>query len=114
MIALQLLNITLVYAPVARQVHEQIVQIPEGATVADALEVAKKLEGWPEIPVGAGIGIWGQTVNLSQHLSKNDRIEIYRPLQVDPKVARRLRFARQGSKQAGLFAKRRSGGKSGY
>lgn len=109
-----LLIITLVYAPSARQVHEQTVQMPVGATVADALEVAKSREGWPEIPVNAGIGIWGQAANLTQRLTTNDRVEIYRPLLVDPKVARRLRFAKQGSKQAGLFAKRRTGGKAGY
>jgi len=33
---------------------------------------------------------------------------------VDPKVARRERFARQGAKTAGLFAKRRAGAKAGY
>lgn len=109
-----MLTITLVYAPSARQVHEQTVQILEGATVAAVLETAKKLEGWPEIPVGVGIGIWGQEADLTQRLAMNDRVEIYRPLRVDPKVARRLRFAKQGSKQAGLFAKRRSGGKAGY
>ncbi len=43
-----------------------------------------------------------------------DRLEIYRPLTVDPKVARRERFSRQGARTTGLFARRRAGGKSGY
>jgi sulfur carrier protein len=43
-----------------------------------------------------------------------ERIEFYRPLRVDPKVARRERFARQGAKSAGLFAKKRPGAKAGY
>jgi putative ubiquitin-RnfH superfamily antitoxin RatB of RatAB toxin-antitoxin module len=49
-------------------------------------------------------------------LSNNDRMEIYRALTVDPKVARRERFARQGAKKkaAGLFARRRAGAKAGY
>jgi sulfur carrier protein len=47
-------------------------------------------------------------------LQDGDRLEIYRPLKVDPKVARRERFARQGAKTTGLFAKRRPGAKAGY
>jgi putative ubiquitin-RnfH superfamily antitoxin RatB of RatAB toxin-antitoxin module len=38
-----------------------------------------------------------------------DRIELYRPLKVDPKVARRERFQRQGARAAGLFARKRRG-----
>jgi hypothetical protein len=41
-------------------------------------------------------------------------VELVRPLLVDPKVARRERFRRQGSRAAGLFAGRRPGSKPGY
>jgi sulfur carrier protein len=41
-------------------------------------------------------------------------VELYRPLKVDPKLARRERFNRQGAGTTGLFAKRRAGAKSGY
>jgi hypothetical protein len=44
-------------------------------------------------------------------LCSQDRIEVYRPLTVDPKDARRQRFAQQGVKKAGLFAKRHVGSK---
>ena len=47
-------------------------------------------------------------------LNDHDRIEIYRALRVDPKVARRERFNSQGAKRAGLFAKTRPGAKAGY
>ena len=62
------------------------------------------------------IGIWGQKTDADQRLENGDRLEIYRPLVVDPKVARRLRFKGQGAKNksAGLFAKRRDGAKAGY
>jgi putative ubiquitin-RnfH superfamily antitoxin RatB of RatAB toxin-antitoxin module len=33
-------------------------------------------------------------------------VEVLRPLQVDPKVARRERFVKQGTRGAGLFAKK--------
>jgi hypothetical protein len=41
-------------------------------------------------------------------------VELYRPLLVDPKVARRERFRRQGARNTGLFAQRRPGAKPGY
>ena len=44
-------------------------------------------------------------------LRDGDRVEIYRPLRVDPKVARRERFRKQGARAAGLFAQRRPGAK---
>ena len=40
--------------------------------------------------------------------------EFYRALVVDPKVARRERFQKQGARSAGLFARRRAGAKQGY
>jgi sulfur carrier protein len=45
---------------------------------------------------------------------EGDRVEVYRGLKVDPKVARRERFRSQGARAAGLFAKRRPGAKPGY
>ena len=59
-------------------------------------------------------GIWGRAAMPSQVLENGDRVELYRALRVDPKVARRERFKGQGSRGAGLFAKRRVGGKAGY
>jgi putative ubiquitin-RnfH superfamily antitoxin RatB of RatAB toxin-antitoxin module len=53
-------------------------------------------------------------VEWDQALKDGDRIELCRPLTVDPKVARRERFKRQGAKGTGLFANRRKGGKAGY
>ena len=59
-------------------------------------------------------GIWGRAAMPTQVLEDGDRVELYRALRVDPKVARRERFKGQGSRGAGLFAKRRAGGKAGY
>jgi sulfur carrier protein len=47
-------------------------------------------------------------------LRDQDRVEFYRGLRVDPKVARRERFSKQGARASGLFAKRRPGSKPGY
>ena len=59
-------------------------------------------------------GIWGSEVGWDQALKDGDRVELCRPLTVDPKVARRERFQRQGARGTGLFANRRKGGKAGY
>ena len=58
--------------------------------------------------------VWGKPVESTQTLKDGDRLEVLRPLRVDPKVARRERFQKQGAKTAGLFAKRRAGAKPGY
>jgi putative ubiquitin-RnfH superfamily antitoxin RatB of RatAB toxin-antitoxin module len=58
--------------------------------------------------------VWGKSVDRSTLLKNGDRLEVLRPLLVDPKEARRLRFNQQGSRAAGLFATRRQGAKAGY
>jgi len=76
--------------------------------------VATRLGFTPEQLGDLGTGVWGTRVSVSHLLLDGNRLELYRPLTVDPKVARRERFVRQGAKSAGLFAKRRAGAKAGY
>jgi putative ubiquitin-RnfH superfamily antitoxin RatB of RatAB toxin-antitoxin module len=59
-------------------------------------------------------GFWGCKVGWSATVQADDRVELYRPLTVDPKVARRQRFKRQGKGRTGLFANRKSGSAAGY
>lgn len=110
-----MIGITVLYSPAPRQVLERRLQLPEGATVADALRQCDL--GQLAADTGltqAAVGIWGRKAQPQQRLREGDRVEIYRPLRVDPKVARRERFRKQGTRAAGLFAKRRPGGKPGY
>lgn len=102
-------RVTVMRSPGPRQVLEQELQLPEGATVADALAGC----GWAP-GEGETLAVWGRKAEASQLLRDRDRVELVRPLQVDPKVARRERFRRQGSRAAGLFAQRRPGSKPGY
>lgn len=60
------------------------------------------------------VGLWGRKCQAHTPLCAHDRLELYRPLTVDPKVARRERFGQQGARTAGLFARRREGAKQGY
>jgi putative ubiquitin-RnfH superfamily antitoxin RatB of RatAB toxin-antitoxin module len=101
------------YAPAPRQVREIALQLPQGATVAQALVASGLAAEYPEIE-GAAVGIWGRKTSAEQRLRAGDRVEVYGALRVDPKVARRERFARQGAGRTGLFAQRRAGAKAGY
>lgn len=113
------LRVTLAFSPGPGEVVERQLQLPAGATLADAIASAGGWQalGWPQPgPGGSEVlaGIWGRSAALSQRLQDGDRVELYRPLTVDPKVARRERFARQGARAAGLFQRQRPGAKAGY
>lgn len=99
-----------------REVREWALELPAGATVQDALQACGvDVQGLQGVALGpAAIGIWGRAAGLDVVLKAQDRVEVYRALKVDPKVARRERFARQGARTTGLFARQRPGGKSGY
>lgn len=72
------------------------VRLPSGATVGDAIRAAAMLERHPEIDLKVfGTGIHGRLASLERVVQDGDRVEIYRPLQIDPKEARRRRAARQ-------------------
>ena len=89
--------------------------LPAGTTVKQAIVRSGFLEGLDAAQVAdLECGVWGRKASLSHVLREADRVEIYRPLRVDPKEARRLRFAGQGAKAAGLFQKKRRGAKAGY
>lgn len=107
------MNITLVYASAPRAVHELALDVPDACTLEQALTRSGWLERFPETRT-LPTGIWNHKVERSTPLREGDRVEIYRDLRVDPKVARRERFVGQGARGAGLFAKRRPGSKAGY
>lgn len=90
-------------------VQEVAVVLPGGSRVADAVAAC----GLP-VPADAVCGVWGRVVERDGPVQEGDRVEIYRALTVDPKVARRERFAHQGARGTGLFARQRPGGKAGY
>lgn len=107
--------VIVMYSPAPRQVLEWPLQLAEGATVRDAILASGFAAASPQADLEAlEVGVWGRRCTLQQPLREGDRVEVYRPLLVDPKVARRERFQKQGARAAGLFAKRRPGAKPGY
>ncbi|MGI9135159.1 MAG: RnfH family protein [Rhodoferax sp.] len=107
--------VSLVYSPAARSVRLLDLQVAAGTTVGQALQASGWLDNLsPQEIKMLEVGVWGCKVALDQVLRDQDRLELYRPLKVDPKLARRERFVRQGARSAGLFAQRRPGAKPGY
>jgi putative ubiquitin-RnfH superfamily antitoxin RatB of RatAB toxin-antitoxin module len=85
----QEIRVEVVFARPDRQSLVEV-SVGEGATVAEAIEVSglqKEFTGDPleSLPVG----IWGRLVQRSTRVRAGDRVEIYRPLELDPKTARR-------------------------
>jgi len=72
------------------------VDVPVGATLRDAVTASGLLERHPEISLEKqAYGIFGKRAALDARLSPGDRVEVYRPLAMDPKEARRRRAARK-------------------
>lgn len=79
----------------AASTREQVVvsfNTPAGSTVEHAIRVSGILDRFPHIDLSAdAVGIFGQRASLKDTVSNGDRVEIYRPLVVDPKQARKRR-----------------------
>ncbi len=81
--------------PMLRQLH-----LPPGSTVDEAVRASGLLARCPEIDMNRNrVGIFGRLVQLDSPLRDGDRVEICRPLNADPKEARRRRAA-PGKKHA--------------
>jgi hypothetical protein len=89
-------SIEVVYALPGRQVLRRLT-LPGGSTVGDAIRASGLTGELLEIDP-ARVGIHGKPVSLDATLRDRDRVELYRPLQADPKEVRR---ARAGRKRAG-------------
>lgn len=85
------IHVEVVYALPAAQplLH---VNLPEGASVEDAIRASGVLDAHPEIDLAKSkVGIFSKLVKLDEKVRDRDRVEIYRPLIADPKEVRRKR-----------------------
>jgi uncharacterized protein len=86
------MRVTVAYSPAAGEVDLSEIELPEGATLVDALRASGLFERHPQLQHSdQRFGIWGAKRKLDEPLRDGDRVEAWRPLQVDPKQARRLR-----------------------
>lgn len=85
----ELLTLEVVFAAYDRQ-KLVVVQVPRGASVADAIAASALPEAFAEYDLAqCAVGIWGKTVRRDDAVADGDRVEIYRPLAADPRDARR-------------------------
>lgn len=89
------LPITVAYSPAPRVVDQVRLTLPAGSTVGEAI-AASGLVDKHALDLGAlAFGVWMRAEPADTVLRAHDRVEIWRPLTVDPKEARRLRYKRQ-------------------
>ena len=90
-----MLEIEIVYGLVDRQVLKSMT-VAEGTTIREAaLQSGLEVE-FPELDLQqAPLGIFGKAVKDKTVLRDGDRIEVYRPLLIDPKEARRKRAGQE-------------------
>lgn len=77
----------------ARPDKQQIleVSVPEGTTALEAVRISGITDVFPEIePESISMGVFGKVIKSpdSHTLQAGDRVELYRPLKIDPKQAR--------------------------
>lgn len=87
------MKVEIAYALPERQ-YVVSVSLPAGATVADALRAVAGQTPFDALDLDSlPVGIFGDRVERSHRLEDRDRVEVYRPLAVDPREARRRRAA---------------------
>jgi uncharacterized protein len=88
------ITVEVVYASAEKQILRRI-ELVEGSTVMQAIEASGIVEMLPHGAVDPDrLGIFSRKVSPQQIVQAGDRIEIYRPLTLNPMEARRRR-ARQ-------------------
>jgi uncharacterized protein len=88
------LRIEIVYAQPQCSVVKSL-NLPAGAMIADALSLVASDQDFLGVDLAnCAVGIFGKVARRDQPLVDGDRIEIYRPLVEEPKLARRKRVGK--------------------
>lgn len=97
-------NIEVVYAKPGKQwIITLELDLP--ANLLDAIHKSKILESCPDIDLNKNkTGIFGEILDLSTPLKDNDRVEIYRSLEIDPMTKRFQRVAVQRKHKKNKYA----------
>lgn len=104
------IEITLVWAEAPHRLAQHTLQMPAGATAYDALLASGVLDGIDAaLRPTLSLAIWGRNCTPETPLKDGDRVELLRPLQVDPKEARRLRYRRDAGGRSMTRGPRKAG-----
>ncbi len=102
-----LIAVEVAWSAAPQQVERLRLQLPARSTALAALRASGLLER-----LGAALldsltlVLWGRAIEPGTVLRDQDRLELLRPLQVDPKEARRLRYRRDGVRPRRKLPKR--------
>ena len=87
------IEVEVAYAEAARQFLRRVV-LPAGSTVADAIRASRVEIEFAIDASKLATGIWSKPAAGDARVENGDRVELYRPLEADPKEARRRRATR--------------------
>lgn len=91
------ISVDVVLALAGRQELRRVT-LPENATVADALSASGILAEFPSTDAST-VGIYGRPAAPGQQLEDGDRVEVYRPLKIDPMERRLTRAKAAGGRK---------------
>ena len=85
------MNVGVCYALADRQLWLKL-DVPEGSTITDAIEISGLLNQYPEIDLETQkVGIFGKITKLDAVVKDGDRVEIYRKIIADKQQVQRRR-----------------------
>jgi putative ubiquitin-RnfH superfamily antitoxin RatB of RatAB toxin-antitoxin module len=85
------MHIEIIYAE-KEKVFSKALQVTSGCKIIDAINQSGVLDEFPDIDLSVNkVGVFSQLKDLDAMVNDGERIEIYRPLVIDPKEARRKR-----------------------
>lgn len=88
------MNVVVAYATPEQQI-ELTLEVSPHCTIAWVVRQSGLLQRFPELALETlQVGVFGRRASLDTVVKPGDRVEIYRPLVVDPKEARRRRLAK--------------------
>ncbi len=83
-----MVKVELVYLPKNKEGFHRTLEVEEGSSVKAVIEKSSLLEVFPNLSLDK-VGIYSKLVSLDTIVHSGDRVEIYRPLEIDPKERRR-------------------------
>lgn len=90
-----MLVIGVAYATLAKKLWLRV-EVPQGATVLDAVKASGILEEYTDIDLETQkVGIFGRFVPIEEPLKTGDRVEIYRPITADPQQVKRKKVKKK-------------------
>ena len=96
-----LIPVQVVFAAGAHRLQVVALQLPAGSTARQALDASGLAEQLgPALLDGLRLGLWGRLCEPGTVLQADDRLELLRPLLIDPMEARRQRLRRDGLRKA--------------